>query len=567
MIEFIKSIFTKESKYNAGIYIQNKLEGKALVEYAGDTLEITFSDEHKDKNLLIKLKGIKDLKLVDNELSFISDNKKYKIKDSSCAEDLYKKINPLIFNSYIFKGDGVKYFLYNSEIKIFEEVKGLVNIRIYFEDFYYMRIENETEIIHFEEINTKIQYYIDEQNLSFVWSTFSDGKFYTFSIKFPDSLMFLEFRSKFIESMFRSNNSEGDYEYFSKIGDINVENISSKTENEELTNLDEYSDVDDNEVKIDTKNLSKESYNKHLVVGNNQCFVTRGNSLGVFDLTSGDLKFRAHIKNVINNPEKIITHNGDRNLLVLNTEEKTNLDLIDLEKGEVIEKWKMDENINDYFNSIKYENESTLVGLSDKSLFRIDPRVKNKIVSKKNYKTKPGFLCGNADMTGNLAIASKKGDLRLYDKLDKRAKTLLPGFGDKVYGIDTNKDGSLILCTCKNYILVYQVNSNYSINCKNSIPRRLQLKPQHLSLITDEVNFTIAKFDQNDSLIITSTGPFVIKWKVSDVSQGIIYNYSIKRFNDKIMDEDFVMNGNDVIITLKNDVRKMNENELKRPKF
>ena len=47
----------------------------------------------------------------------------------------------------------------------------------------------------------------------------------------------------------------------------------------------------------------------------------------------------------------------------------------------------------------------------------------------KQYVVKNEFSCGATTGKGELAVASSKGDIRLYDKLDKRAKTLLPGFG------------------------------------------------------------------------------------------------------------------------------------------
>lgn len=562
MIGFIKSIFAKENDYVGQLYIQNKNEGKITIKYMKNTLEFVFAE---NKNIIVNLKHIKDLEILKEEVVFNVDNKKYKIQGKNIVE-LFNKIHPLIYDTYLFKGNNIAYYIYNKVTGVFEQIEKIANIKIYFDNLYYMRIENKDSILHFEEINTNLQYYIDEKTLSFVWCTFSIDQFYTFSIQFSDSLMFLEFRSKFVEYVFKSNNAEGNYKYYSGIGDMVIEDEPVKLNDDELTDLKEYSD-ETNEIKVDTKKIDNDSFNKHLIVGKDLCFVTRGSSLGVFDLNNENLKFRAHIENIIGNPQKIITHNGDRNLLVLNEDDKTHLDLIDLEKGEVIEKWDINEGVNDYFNSMKYENASTLIGVSDKALFRIDPRIKEKIVSKMEYKTKPNFVCGSANIHGNVAVASKKGDLRLYNKLDKRAKTLLPGFGDEIIGVDTNKDGSLIVSTSMSYIIVFQVNSNYAINCKDSVPRRLQLKPQHLSLINDKVSFTIAKFDQNDSIIITSTGPYIIKWEVNDILKGNIYNYSMKRLNERVMDEDFIMNGEDVIVALKNDVRKLKECNLKKPNF
>jgi hypothetical protein len=39
---------------------------------------------------------------------------------------------------------------------------------------------------------------------------------------------------------------------------------------------------------------------------------------------------------------------------------------------------------------------------------------------------------------GDLAVASAKGDIRLYDKIDKKAKTQLPGLGGLIFIDDLN---------------------------------------------------------------------------------------------------------------------------------
>jgi len=304
--------------------------------------------------------------------------------------------------------------------------------------------------------------------------------------------------------------------------------------------------------------------NKLLIMGNGQCYITRGTSLGVFDLNQEDVKFRTHIKDALNDPVKIITHNGDTSLLVLDKNDSRHLGLMDLARGEIVEKWDMGAAVNDYFDSTKHSNDNTLVGLSDYSLFRIDPRAAERVVTRKEYKCKNEFSCGAATGRGDIAVASRRGDLRLYDKIDKRAKTLLPGFGDAVLGVDTSKDGGLVLCTYKSYLLLFQVGSNYSKNSKDSSPIRLQLKPQHLAILTEEISFSPAKFDLEDSVIITSTGRYIIKWRVADVLGGMVYSYTIRSLGERVVDEDFIVDGRDVVVATRNNVKKIGEGELRR---
>lgn len=63
-------------------------------------------------------------------------------------------------------------------------------------------------------------------------------------------------------------------------------------------------------------------------------------------------------------------------------------------------------------------------------LFRIDPRVSgNKIVDSqfKQYATKNDFSAATTTESGKVAVASNKGDIRLFDQLGKNAKVGSPG--------------------------------------------------------------------------------------------------------------------------------------------
>ena len=58
-------------------------------------------------------------------------------------------------------------------------------------------------------------------------------------------------------------------------------------------------------------------------------------------------------------------------------------------------------------------------------LFRIDPRVNgNKLVDSqfKQYATKNDFSAAATTESGKLAVASNKGDIRLFDAIGKNAK-------------------------------------------------------------------------------------------------------------------------------------------------
>ena len=61
-------------------------------------------------------------------------------------------------------------------------------------------------------------------------------------------------------------------------------------------------------------------------------------------------------------------------------------------------------------------------------LFRIDPRVQgNKLVESqfKQYATKNDFSAATTTESGRVAVASNKGDIRLFDAIGKNAKVSL----------------------------------------------------------------------------------------------------------------------------------------------
>lgn len=665
MFNYIKSIFINECNDEADIYEQNEHKGKMGVEIKGE--ELIFKGEKESIVISIKeikeIGDIKDIGSINNTntdiptVSFIANDKKYKIV-GNCANKIYNRISPIINTcNNIYKTSNIRYFVYNANTKGFEEyVKdnmvgtGIedstrstlatpLKLSIYEDILYYLRIEDSDSVIHFQEINTDIQYYVDRVNKCFVWSTFSGERFYTFCIRFIDESEFMEFRRIYIECCYRGNNkgekpeddnmamygSMGDYnssnkecEYTNKKSIIedsdtnkktNEKSINNTVDNNKKTNKKSINNImDNNEKSINNTNekninnimnttdadiiadltpssiINKSIYNtstptssasnEHLVMGSDSCYISRGSSLGVFDINNDSLQFRTHIKNALNTPKKIACFGNKNNLIILDKEDQKSLSLFDLERGESIEKWSFDQSLktgdslNDYF-SAGNSTDNNIIAISDFSLLSIDPRTKDKIASKKEYKTKNDFSCGISNQAGNIAIASRKGDLRLYDKIDKRAKTLLPGFGNEVTGIDTSSDGSIIVCTCKSYLLLYSVKNNYSKNSKDAIPVRLQLKPQHSILLNDKINFTIAKIFnyKNDSAIITSTGRLVIKWNMSDIKKGNIYNYSIKELGENVVDEDFIINGNGIVVAMKNDVKKLTEKDLKKPGF
>lgn len=524
----------------------------------GKKLEFNFdeisSTEHNNKTLF-----------------FVHQQQKYLFVSECDLSMLYESVKSLARACEVLYEKKVKYSIYRTDIGRFEEIEGDVKVFIVKEKAFFIKIETRDEIVYFEEITTETQYYMDQKNTTFVWSVLKDGLFYTFSIKFLDNLDFLEFLSKYVSCLYKNVNRERNEtdekveKYFEK---MEAENYQEE-EDVSSSKSEEYESCDDDE--LENHFGEAEEKNKHLVVGSDMAFVTRGRSIGVFKNTNAGLEFKANIKDVLEDDvKKIITHDMCSSLIYLDKSERDKLRKLDVERGEIVETWNIDRSINDYFDSQKLVDTGTLVGLSDYSVFRIDPRTKEKIVECKDYKTRNEFNCGMATGKGHVAVASRKGDLRLYDRIDKRAKSLLPGFGDEIRHIDVTSNGKHIICTCKNYLMLTTVPGDYNqaVGKDKPVPKRLQLRPEHLVYINEEVDFTPARFSTNNAedSIITSTGSYIVKWSLSDVLGGKLYSYQLTKCNDLIVADNFEFGENDnIIVTMPDDIRKVSVKNLKKP--
>jgi hypothetical protein len=291
---------------------------------------------------------------------------------------------------------------------------------------------------------------------------------------------------------------------------------------------------------------------------------------------------------------------------------------LDLETGKVIDELSVsssdtDLNISNFLPDSKFAQttqQQTFIGTSSNGLFRIDPRLssKSKLVESefKQYATKAAFSAAATTESGRLAVASSKGDIRLFDKLGKNAKTALPALGDPILGIDVSADGRWVLATCKTYLLLIDAKIPDSSSGKfggqsgfdrsfpaneKPTPRRLTLRPEHVAHMEEVqggsggVSFTPAKcvFSSTppppfflplpphprtntltareptrrfnaaldgspERTIVTSTGPFIVAWNFRQVKQGNVGNYTLRRFGDEVVADNFKFGGDREIV-------------------
>ena len=206
-------------------------------------------------------------------------------------------------------------------------------------------------------------------------------------------------------------------------------------------------------------------------------------------------------------------HDQDTKMILMNPGDRHALYNLDIETGKIVEEWKVHDDIS--VDHIAPDNkfaqmtpEQTIVGISHNALFRIDPRVSGtKMVDSqyKQYASKNAFSGVATTEGGKLAVASEKGDIRLFDAIGKNAKTALPPLGDPITGIDVTANGRWIVATTKTYLLLIDTligegrytgqlgfDRSFPATAK-PIPRRLQLRAEHVAYMGHNVAFTPAR--------------------------------------------------------------------------
>ena len=457
--------------------------------------------------------------------------------------------------------------------------------------------------------------------LSFIFNHYTeDGSAYSWLLRFKDQENIERFQEGLMQALWEQLNEvkwskvkaqERDYvlEAFNDLtmDDAPEEELEGEEGDAEEVDEDEgqkseHYDTDESEEDVDTQGADG-NVNSQLAVGykHDRSFVVRGSKIGVFKHTPrNNLEFTTNISKIetpkgrLFSPKKVMLHAEDSNLILQDESNPNSLYRMDLEYGKVVDEWKVHDDIpvNTFAPESKFAQMTaaqTFLGLSRNALFRIDPRVSgNKLVEEnlKQYVSKNDFSAAATTGKGHIAVASSKGDVRLFDRLGVNAKTHIPALGESIIGLDVSADGHWVLATCRTYILLIDAMQKDGKNegklgfeksfAKDSKPqpRRLGLKPSHVAQFQHEtkspISFTPAKFntgiDQNETSIVTSTGPFVITWTMKKVLAGNKDPYAIKRYEAEVKADNFEF-GTDknVILALPNEVNMVSRKSFKKP--
>ncbi|KAH9827561.1 vacuolar import and degradation protein 27 [Teratosphaeria destructans] len=496
---------------------------------------------------------------------------------------------------------------------------------------YWLQISSEKQQWLGQEVAPNINPVFNFEFLSFIFNHYTDdGSAYSWLLKFRDRETEERFQEGLMQALWEHLNetkwqkaikdAERDY-VLDAFNDLVLEDPTRDDEREreaaeedeeeeeyyesadEGRQREEEYDEDEDEDEVDLGRDADGNVNSQLAVGAkvDRSFVVRGDKIGVFKHTPDNhLEFSTSINKVATpsgksfSPKKVMLHAGDRDMIVQNGDNPNNLYRMDLEYGKIVDDWKVHDDIpvSIFAPENKFAqttDEQTFLGLSKNALYRIDPRLAgNKLVDSelKQYVSKNDFSAAATTEKGYIAVASNKGDIRMFDRLGINAKTALPALGDPIIGIDVSADGRWVLATTRTYLLLIDALQKEGKNegklgfekafAKDSKPqpRRLGLTPSHVAQFQHEtkqpISFTPAHFNtgegKDETTIITATGPFVVTWSMKKVLQGRKDPYSIKRYSEEVKADNFRFGSDkNIVVALPNEVDMVARRALQRP--
>jgi hypothetical protein len=322
--------------------------------------------------------------------------------------------------------------------------------------------------------------------------------------------------------------------------------------------------------------------NKSLLMGlaNHNAYVTRGSSLGVFkNSKESEMEYVTSVKSMKTAegedlcPSYALLHQQDTKLMMLNPEKTTRVYEMDLEKQKIIQEYGVSDdwhigNIGHMSKYAQLSSESGLVAVNNNSVFNLDPRQSghNKMGACFSYAYPTQFTCVVTTGTGAVAVGSETGEIRLFNDISKRSKTLLAGLGHPIIHMDVTEDGTWLLATTKHYLLlistVNDVNQrsgfNVSLSSGYCPPIKLQLTSSDLVKYNiTKLSLTPAYFNTGGTEVslVTSTGPYLITWDFNRAKKGHRHDYKIKTCRDQVISNQFIHDQTDrVVVTLPDDI-------------
>lgn len=484
---------------------------------------------------------------------------------------------------------------------------------------YWLQISSDDKDWLGQQVIADINPVFNFEYLSFIFNAYTPtGDAYSWLLRFKDQETETRFQEGLMQALWEqlneikwNKNKDDEREYvLEAFQDLAMDDAPEEEEEEDYEEEEpendgqrsEHYDSDESEEDVVTKD-DDGNVNSQLAVGykHDRSFVVRGSKIGVFKHTpNNNLEFSTNISKVqtsdgkLFSPKKVMLHAEDTNMILQNEANPNSLYKMDLEYGKIVDEWKVHDDIqvNTFAPESKFAQmtgEQTFLGLSKNALYRIDPRLSgNKLVDSelKQYMSKNDFSAAATTEKGYIAVASNKGDIRMFDRLGINAKTHIPALGEPIIGLDVSADGRWVLATCRTYLLLIDAmqkdgKNEGKLGFEKSFgkdskpqPRRLGLTPSHVAQFQHEtgaaLSFTPARFNAGEGLtetsIITATGPFIVTWNMKKVLRGSKDPYSIKRYAEEVKADNFKYGSDkNVIVALPNEVNMVAKQSFKKP--
>ena len=470
-------------------------------------------------------------------------------------------------NFNYFSGKGKFYKQKEKNELIFENA--IFNLSKIEQILYFFISENNGNIYLYSKINDSFQF--SEQYIRFLYQE-PEGKNKYHLFEFEDIEKYKELKQKL-----QNNNKE-----------ISIEKEEEKEKEEE--EKEEIKKENNFNFNINTQLLNDGIIYENKSIGNN--FAIQGfkndiiflgknnNTLEVFGNTNlNSISFEKEKNYRIRKIKKINLFHSETQISLL---ERNSIFLYDIEKSKIIKEFNHSNNeIYDFCNEKKYSqmtDDNILYCINGKEIIRFDARtsMKEKEVMKcKDNKNLLKYISTTND--GEIIVGSSEGNIKFYDKLRySNVKNKTP-IKKPIKSIDVTKDGNYVLLTCDDCLIVFNTQCQ-GTNCfKSKIDWREKNKFIYLKISDKDKylyslkmqSFNNARFNvsgnEEESLIVTSIGNYIVVWDFNSIKKGIYDKYHIKKDYQEVIDNCFKYNSNEIIVTMPNILRIQNNNFCEFP--
>lgn len=320
--------------------------------------------------------------------------------------------------------------------------------------------------------------------------------------------------------------------------------------------------------KSSTKSNQSNELNGQMAIGpTNHAFITRSSQLSSLNLDQKANSVTSS-RSIPFDPTELLLSQQDRHAYLLNPNVMHKVYDMDLETGSIVQELQVSDDfkVRHIASATKTNNQTNecpnmVMGVNYNSVFSLDNRISdsNKMAQHFTYSSgTPKMKCMTTGSLGQIATGSDTGEIRLFNSIDKRAKTLLPGLGNSIMGLDLSPlDGRYLLATCQTYLLLIdthfqtdnsdKIQSGFNSSMANHASRPIKLQLSMNDLVKHNIRqlqLTKAFFSPDGRNIISSSDCYVIVWDVQKVLSKKPNCYTIRKCVDPIINNQFIDHNN-----------------------